>query len=285
MRSAAVGMAGRGDLVAVGLVIGIGSDPTPAEFEELLDRGLIPESGFQFVALALSPEEASDRSILRSHYILACNEQGWLDGMQHADTLTFRDVVVAGTPMVIVQPQGVEEPGSAGGADGPPGRPSPEDAAARIVVAGMLDGADATALTGCTRIVAVAILHDLPHLTGHTANHIAGLFVEQDKGLGWIPDALTVEPDTPVRMVHRPDASLLQTSETNAILAQTLVELAPDPDLRDCSAIGISGDNPALGHTTFAVLAARPATGEAPHGGEEPDAAPPRKWSLRRRRS
>ncbi len=271
--------------MAVGLVIGIGSDPTPAEFEELINRGLIPQSGFQFVTLQLPPEEASDRSVLRTYYIGACTKQGWQDGMKYADTLTFSDVVAAGRPMVIVQPQLVEEPGSPGGPEGPQGRPAAADTAARIVIAGMLDGADAATLTGCTRVVAVAIVHALPHLTGHPANHIASLFVEQDKARGWIPVSLTVEPDTPVRMVQRPDVSHLRTSEVNAILAEILFDLAPDVDLRECSAIGISGENPALGHTYFAVLAARPATSAPPHDAEAPDTTAPRKWSLRRRRS
>jgi hypothetical protein len=96
--------------MAVGLVIGIGSDPTPVEFEELLDRGLIHGTDFQYVTLALTPEEASNRSGLRELYRSACVKQGWMEGMAYADALAFAEVSVGPTRMVVVQPEAFGQP-------------------------------------------------------------------------------------------------------------------------------------------------------------------------------
>jgi hypothetical protein len=38
-------------------------------------------------------------------------------------------------------------------------------------------------------------------------------------------------------------------------LADTLAGLVPDVDVSECACIGFSGDNDAVGHTYFAVLA------------------------------
>lgn len=283
--------------MAVGLIVGIGADPTPAEFEELLDRGLIPESGFQFVTLQLSAEEASDRSVLRTYYQGACANQGWLEGMAYTNALTFTDVVVAGRPFVIVRPEVAPDSEPAEDQEGSPERRPSQDPLALSVIRAKLDAAEATTLAGCARLAAVAIVHELPHQTGYPARHIAGLLVEQYKQSGWIPASLTVDDETPVGMLHHPGVSLLDTSEVNAIHASALLALAQDVAPRECEAISFSGENPALGPTYFSILAeGRPST-EAPQGAEEgPDAeargssagsdAPERRtWSLRRRRS
>lgn len=102
-------------MMAVGLVVGIGFDPSPADFEELLDRGLIPQAGFQFSALELSAEEASDREMLRTMYQGACVNQGWHEGVAYADALKTAEVSVSGKPVVIVQPEGFDEADKASG--------------------------------------------------------------------------------------------------------------------------------------------------------------------------
>lgn len=122
-------------------------------------------------------------------------------------------------------------------------------------ILGALGRATGDTLRGATRILAVAILHERPHTTSHTAEHIAGLFVEQYKASGWVPPTLRVLPGTPVAMRRRPDAARLDGRSSNAILAEMLGALAPDIDPATCVAIGFSGDNPALGHTFFGVLA------------------------------
>lgn len=134
-----------------------------------------------------------------------------------------------------------------------PGGPPDEVAAERI--RGMLGEAGATTLRGCSQILAIAIVHERPHLTGHPAEEIARTFVEQYKAPGWVPADLTLEAHTPVEMVHRPDAASLQSTESNGVLAETVSKLAPTANLDECSAIGFSGDNPALGHTFFSILA------------------------------
>lgn len=128
-----------------------------------------------------------------------------------------------------------------------------EKAGARIHK--MLAKAGPTTLSGCTQILAVAILHEQPSPPGHSPQKIAGLFVEQYKGPGWVPPTLSVGHDTPVEMVHRRDAAGLQVSDSNAIIADTISGLVPGVYLDECSAITFSGDNPAMGKTFFSLLA------------------------------
>lgn len=95
--------------MAVGLVVGVGFDPSPAEFQELLDRGLINATGFDFVTLELSADEASDREGLRGLYEKACVKQGWEAGRLYSPVLTFAEVLVGGKMAIVVRPEGSEE--------------------------------------------------------------------------------------------------------------------------------------------------------------------------------
>lgn len=93
--------------MAVGLIVGVGFDPSPTDFQELKDRGLIDRFGFQYVTLELSAEDARDRKQLRSLYQASCVKQGWEDGaLLFSDTLTFAEIVVAGNTVIVVRPEG-----------------------------------------------------------------------------------------------------------------------------------------------------------------------------------
>ena len=93
--------------MAVGLVVGVGFDPSPTDFQELIDRGLIDQLGFEYVTLELSAEDAQDRKQLGSLYQAACVKQGWEDGaFLHSESLAFAEVVVAGRTAIVVRPEG-----------------------------------------------------------------------------------------------------------------------------------------------------------------------------------
>jgi TPR repeat protein len=94
--------------MAVGLVIGVGFEPTPAEFQGLLDRGLINATGFEFVTLELSAEEASNREKIRELYEAACIKQGWDAGRLYSPVLTYAEVLVSGKVVIVVRPEGSE---------------------------------------------------------------------------------------------------------------------------------------------------------------------------------
>lgn len=119
----------------------------------------------------------------------------------------------------------------------------------------MLGKADAMTLSGRTKIVAAAILHERKNPTRLDAWEIADKFVQQYKAPGWVPAELTVHRDTPVEMILRNDAASLEGPEANAILADSIARLVPDVELNHCACIGFSGDNEATGHTHFAILA------------------------------
>jgi WD40 repeat protein len=119
----------------------------------------------------------------------------------------------------------------------------------------MLGKANATTLHGRTQVAAAAILHERKNPTRLEAWEIADKFVQQDKAPGWVPAELTVDRETPVEMVLRHDTASLTGPEANAILADTIARLVPDVDLSNCACIGFSGDNDALGHAYYAILA------------------------------
>jgi alpha-glucoside transport system substrate-binding protein len=96
--------------MAIGLLIGIEFNPTPADFEDLLAKGALKERDFQYVTAELSSDEARDRNQLKEYYKAACINQNWPEGIKYADDLKFSDVVVFGKPVVIVEPKGFDEP-------------------------------------------------------------------------------------------------------------------------------------------------------------------------------
>jgi hypothetical protein len=93
-----------GKIVAIGLIVGVGAEPTQEQFDELLARGAIEEEGFTFEALAVSPDEAADRNRLRDLYRMACVKQGWEAGLAFVDDLRFADLVIGGGRLVVVTP-------------------------------------------------------------------------------------------------------------------------------------------------------------------------------------
>lgn len=134
-------------------------------------------------------------------------------------------------------------------------RPEKADPARVDAVVRMLESAGPTSMAGCTRILAVAFIHEIEGPEGYSPQRIATLFLGQDKNSGWVPPATRIHEDTPVEMVQLSGASRHQGSDLNRRLAEMLVRLAPDAPLDECSAIGISGDTPALGFAVHAVLA------------------------------
>jgi tetratricopeptide (TPR) repeat protein len=97
--------------MAVGLLIGEGFNPSSSDLQELLDRGLINTTGFEFVTLELSPDRAANREALRELYEAACIKQGWEAGRLFSPLLTFAEVLVGGKPAIIVRPEGSEDEG------------------------------------------------------------------------------------------------------------------------------------------------------------------------------
>ncbi|MFN2237138.1 MAG: DUF308 domain-containing protein [Anaerolineales bacterium] len=96
--------------MAVGLLIGVGFDPTPADFEELLTKGALKQRDFQYVTAELSMDEARDREQIKEYYKAACVNQNWPEGIKYSEALKFSDVVVFGKPALIVEPKGFDQP-------------------------------------------------------------------------------------------------------------------------------------------------------------------------------
>lgn len=130
---------------------------------------------------------------------------------------------------------------------------SVEDAASQLRE--KLANATSTTLSECQHIIAIAILHELPMQPSYSVRKIAGLFVDQYKKPGWIPNDLELLNAAGVESIHRETAGQMPSAESNQILADKLATMVKPKAVASCSAIAFSGDNPALGHTFFAVVA------------------------------
>ncbi len=96
--------------MAIGLILGQDFEPTEKEFNELMAKGAIKSTGFQYVTAEVTMAEARDREKVKEYYRAACLNQDWKEGLKYAGNLKFSDVVVFGKPVLIVEPQGVEPP-------------------------------------------------------------------------------------------------------------------------------------------------------------------------------
>jgi len=101
--------------MAVGMIVGVGSEPTPQEFEYLLDKGGLPQEGFTYEAVSLTAEEAADRDQLREMYKAACVKQNWLAGVAMADDLVFTEVAVGAKRIITVTPPVAPKESAPGG--------------------------------------------------------------------------------------------------------------------------------------------------------------------------
>lgn len=90
--------------MALGLILGVEAEPTQEQFQELLDKELVPSEGFTFETLSVSAAEAADRTHVRELYRAACAKNGWYQGMALAEVLEFADLVVQGGRLVVVKP-------------------------------------------------------------------------------------------------------------------------------------------------------------------------------------
>jgi len=118
-----------------------------------------------------------------------------------------------------------------------------------------LGKATSTTLNGCTQVAAIAILHERPNTSGFSEQRWARETLKQYKAPGWVPAALRVSDTTPVKMIHQKRTGSIDGPTANAVLADALATLAPATDPGSSECIAFSGDNGALGHTFFAVLA------------------------------
>jgi hypothetical protein len=126
---------------------------------------------------------------------------------------------------------------------------------AEALIREKLANAGSGTLIGCKHIIAIAILHELPMQPSFSIKKIAGLFVDQYKQPGWIPRDIVVLDGIGVESIHRENAGRMSPGESNQILAEKLAAMVKPKAVASCSAITFSGDNAALGHTFFAVVA------------------------------
>ena len=132
--------------------------------------------------------------------------------------------------------------------------PKPDEESIALLM-DMLGAANEETLSGCRQVIAAALMHSEQNDTGFEAYRWASESLKVYKEPGWVPARLDLDADTVAEMkrvkgLHRHEGSAIRR-----MLAEMLLAMVPDVDLDGCAAIAFSGDNAAIGHTQFSVLA------------------------------